>query len=221
MRASSSDPDLVVKPLLRGVSHQWAFFVSIATGVALVITAPSGRATVGAAVYAVAISAMLGASALYHRVSWPPAIEARMRQLDHSTIFVAIAGTYTPISLLVLHGAIEAIVLIAVWAGAIAGIMVEWLPFKPPRGYVTAVYVTLGWVAVIAIPQLWSSLGTAALLGIVAGGLLYTVGAFVHAFRRPDPWPRVFGYHEIWHCFVIAAAVAHYCVIAFAVLPRG
>jgi hemolysin III len=221
MNASSSGPDLAVKPLLRGVFHQWTFVVSIAAGVVLVITASSGRATVSACIYAVTISAMLGVSALYHRVSWPPAGEARMRRLDHSTIFLAIAGTYTPIALLVLHGTIEAIVLIAVWVGAIAGIIVEWLPFKPRRGYVTAVYVTLGWVAVIAMPQLVSSFSTAPMIGLVAGGVLYTGGALAYAFKRPDPWPQVFGYHEVWHCFVIAAAVAHYCVIAFAVLPRA
>ncbi len=221
MQASSSEQDLDVKPLLRGVFHQWTFFVSIVAGIALVITAPSGRATVCACIYAVTISAMLGVSAAYHRISWPPAAEARMRRLDHTTIFFAIAGTYTPIALLVLHGAIEAIVLIAVWVGAIAGIIVEWLPVKPPRGYVTAVYVTLGWVAVIAMPQLLSEFSTAALFGLIAGGVLYTVGAVAYGLKRPDPWPRVFGYHEVWHCFVIAAAVAHYCVIAFAVLPRG
>jgi hemolysin III len=209
------------KPRLRGVSHQYGFFVWIAAGVALVVTAPTGRATFGAVVYVLSIGLMLGTSALYHRRQWTPAGETRMNRLDHSMIFVAIAGTYTPIALLAVTGPIEAILLATVWTGAAAGIVIEWAPLQLPRGYVTAVYLTLGWVAVIALPQLWVDLGGLGFLLLAGGGVLYTVGAVVHATRRPDPVPTVFGFHELFHVFVLAAIAMHYALIAFVVLPRG
>jgi len=144
-----------------------------------------------------------------------------MNRLDHSTIFLAIAGTYTPIALIGLHGWIEVTLLAFVWGGCIAGIVMEWLPFEPPKGYITTVYVSIGWVAVIAIPQIWTNLGVAAFVLIAIGGGLYTIGAFVLAFRRPDPVPLVFGYHEVFHAFVVVAATLHFIAITFFVLPKG
>ncbi len=209
------------RPTFRGVSHQWGFFVALVATTLMVISAPSGRATFAAVVYGVCLCAMLGVSALYHRVRWGTVGGRRMNRLDHSTIFLAIAGTYTPIAIIGLTGWVEPTVLTFVWVGSIAGIVAEWLPFEPPRGYTTTVYVSIGWVAVIAVPQLWTNLGVAAFVLIAVGGALYTIGAFVLAFRRPDPVPLVFGYHEVFHVFVVLAATLHFIAITFFVLPKG
>jgi hemolysin III len=206
------------KPLLRGVSHQWGALVFAVLGVALVIAAaPDAR--IGTAIYVLCLVAMLTTSAVYHRVPWGEVGSARMRKADHTGIFLAIAGTYTPICVSGLDGSLRWVILGLVWTLAAIGILLEWLPFRPPKGYVTAVYVTLGWVAVIGVPALWDGLGLVGVLLLAAGGLLYTVGAFVHAFRWPDPWPRVFGFHEIWHLFVLAAAAMHFACVALVVLP--
>ncbi len=142
-----------------------------------------------------------------------------MLQLDHTAIFLFIAGTATPILLLTSHGATRAIVLGLVWSIAIGGVLFEWLPIPAPRGYVTAVYLVLGWVGLLALGGLWRNTGAAGVALVAAGGVLYTAGAIVHAARRPDPWPRVFGYHEVFHALVIGAVILHYCAIAFFVLP--
>jgi len=210
---------ILTKPRLRGVTHFYAFFASIVLGVALVAAAPTGEATIGAAVYATTLIAMFGASALYHRPNWSPGHARRLLQLDHTAIFLVIAGTATPILLLTAHGALEVVMLTAVWAIALGGIVFEWLPVTPWRGYVTTVYLVLGWIGILAIGGLWEHTGVAGVLLVTAGGVLYTAGAVVHAARRPDPWPRVFGYHELFHALVIVAALLHYCAIAFLVLP--
>ena len=214
--------DKLVKPRLRGVSHQWAFFVALVAGAVLVIAAPSGRATVAAAIYAVSVTAMFGASALYHRIDWKSLAARRwMRQLDHSMIYVLIAGTYTPFALLVLEGGLADAVLIAVWAGAVLGIGLKFLWPDTPKWLTATVYVSLGWVAVIAFPQLASELGVLGMTLIAGGGILYTAGALVYALRRPDPVPAVFGYHEIFHVLVIAAAVLQFVAVAAYALPEG
>lgn len=207
----------IVKPLLRGVSHQWGAIVFAIAGVVLVVDAPASDRP-ALTIYAVCITAMLATSALYHRGRWTDGGTAVMRKADHSGIFLAIAGTYTPLVWLALDPWTRWGVLLPVWLLAIAGIVLEWLPFQPPRGYVTAVYVTLGWIAVIALPSIWSDLGVTGFALIVGGGLVYTVGAFVHAFHWPDPWPAIFGYHEIWHVFVLVAAAMHFACIAFIVV---
>jgi len=211
-------PDL--KPRLRGLSHQWAFFVSLLTGGALVVSAPTAKATVAAAVYAASVAGLFGASALYHRINWASAkARAWMRRLDHSMIFLLIAGTYTPFAVLALHGPLSTAILIAVWAGALAGIVFKLVWIAAPKAVVAAVYVVLGWVAVAAFPQLISRLGVLPTALVAAGGVLYTVGAVIYALRRPDPVPTVFGYHELFHSLVIAAAALQYAVVAFYVLP--
>lgn len=210
---------VLTKPRLRGVSHFYAFFVSIVLGLAIVATAPGGEATIAAAVYATTLVVMFGASALYHRPNWSPAQARRFLQLDHTAIFLVIAGTATPILLLTSHGALEVVMLTAVWGIALGGIVFEWLPLNPWRGYVTTVYLVLGWIGIVAIGGLWEHTGVAGVLLVIAGGVLYTAGAVVHATRRPDLWPHVFGYHELFHAFVIVAALLHYCAIAFLVLP--
>jgi hemolysin III len=210
----------IARPRLRGVSHQWAFYFSLVAGLALVIAAPGGRATLASAIYAVSVAALFGTSALYHRVTWP-SISARrwMRRLDHSMIFLLIAGTYTPFALLVLDGTLAVVILSVVWAGALGGIVLKLVWIDAPKPLVALLYVLLGWVAVAAFPDLLDGLGLTSMVLVAAGGLLYTAGAVVYTLGRPDPVPTVFGYHEIFHALVIAAAALQYAVIAFFVVP--
>ncbi len=208
-----------VKPRLRGVSHFSSLWVALVAGVVLVVVAPAGTATVGAAIYAVSLVAMFGASSLYHLGNWSPATARILLKCDHTAIFLLIAGSYTPICLLALDGAGRALVLGVVWCIAIAGIVFEWLPVRAPRGYVTAVYLTLGWIGVVALVPLWEHTGWVGVTLIALGGVSYSVGAIILGAKKPDPWPRVFGYWEIFHVLVIVAATLQYCAIAFVVLP--
>jgi hemolysin III len=208
------------KPRLRGVWHQWAFFVSVAIGAALVIAAPSGQPRLAAAIYALTVTALFGTSALYHRVTWASVAARRwMRRLDHSMIFCLIAGTYTPFALLVLDGDLATVILIVVWAGALAGVLMKLVWIDAPKALVAVTYVMLGWVALAAFPTMIERLGVTASTLVAVGGLLYTLGALVYAFQRPDPAPSVFGYHEVFHALVILAAALQYAVIAFYVIP--
>jgi len=221
-RAKAADAaNAIPKPRLRGVSHQWAFFVSLVAGAALVIFAPEGEATLAAAIYAASLSGLLGVSALYHRVDWKPVTRRWMRRLDHTMIFFLIAGTYTPFALLVLDGPIADAILAVVWIGAIAGAIVEMIWIDHPKWVGALIYISLGWVAVAAFPQMWEAMGVAGMLLIAAGGLLYTAGAVVYATQRPNPNPAVFGYHEIFHLLVIAAAGFHFAAVAIYALPAG
>jgi hemolysin III len=209
-----------LKPRLRGVSHQWAFFVSLAAGIALVIVAPAGRATLATAIYAASVVALFGVSALYHRITWTSEdVRRLMRRLDHSMIFFLIAGTYTPFALLVLEGTLATAILVAVWGGALAGIVLNLVWIDAPKWVTALVYIVLGWVAVAAFPEMISQIGLTATALVGIGGILYTLGAVVYALNRPDPVPAVFGYHEVFHVLVIAAAALQYAVIAFYVLP--
>jgi hemolysin III len=208
-----------VKPRLRGVFHQWTFFAAVVAGAVLVLVAPAGQATVATAIYAVTVIGLFGVSAVYHRVNWG-SVRARMwmRRLDHTMIFLLIAGTYTPFALLVLDGALSTGILIGVWAGAAAGVVLNMIWVDAPKWVTAVVYLGLGWVAVVAFPELVRELGVTATVLLGAGGLLYTAGAVIYALRRPDPVPAVFGYHEIFHLLVIVAAALQYSVIAFFVL---
>ncbi|HEU4735816.1 MAG TPA: hemolysin III family protein, partial [Solirubrobacterales bacterium] len=213
---AASDAIAAVKPKLRGVSHEWAFFVSLFLGAALIVAAKTPEATLAVAIYAVSLSALLGTSALYHRVNWArPSVRRWMRRLDHSMIFFLIAGTYTPFALLVLDGPLADAILVVVWAGAIAGAIVEMVWIEHPKWVAALIYMSLGWVAAIAFPGLWDEMGIGGTLLVAAGGILYTAGAVVYAIQRPNPNPRVFGYHEVFHLLVIAAAAAHFTAIAF------
>jgi hemolysin III len=210
------------RPQLRGVTHQWAFFISLVLGVALVITAPPGKATLAAAIYAGCVTLLFGASALYHRVTWRTDSARRwMRRLDHSAIFLLIAGTYTPFALLVLDGSLADVVLAVIWSGAVGGILLKLLWIDAPKWLAAVIYVALGWVAVAVTPDLISQVGVVASILVAAGGVLYTLGAVTYALRRPDPVPSVFGYHEVFHALVIVAAALQYAVIAFWVLPQA
>jgi len=210
------------RPQWRGVTHQWAFFISLVLGVVLVIQAPSGRGTFAAAVYAACVALLFGTSALYHRVTWRTTAARRwMRRLDHSAIFLLIAGTYTPFALLVLDGTLADVVLAVIWVGAAGGILLKLLWIDAPKWLTALIYVLLGWVAVAVTPDLISELGITASVLVGVGGLLYTAGAIIYALRRPDPVPAVFGYHEVFHALVIAAAALQYAVVAFWVIPQA
>jgi hemolysin III len=208
-----------LKPRLRGVFHQWAFFVSIVAGAVLVALAPTGRATLATAIYAVTVAGLFGVSATYHRVNWVSATARRwMRRLDHAMIFCLIAGTYTPFALLVLDGPLATAILAGVWGGALAGIVLNLAWVDAPKWVTASVYIALGWVALLAFPELASKLGAVAIAMIGVGGVLYTAGAVIYALKRPDPVPAVFGYHEIFHVLVIVAAAIQYIVIAVYVI---
>jgi hemolysin III len=219
MPSNSATLDLG-KPRRRGVSHQWAFYVSLALGAALVAAAEAGQPRLAAAVYAVSVAALFGTSALYHRITWASRAARRwMKRLDHSMIFFLIAGTYTPFALLVLDGALATVILVVVWSGALAGILMKLVWIDAPKALVAILYLALGWVAVAAFPTLLDELGITGTALVAVGGLLYTAGALVYAFQRPNPAPAVFGYHEVFHALVILAAALQYAVIAFYVIP--
>ena len=209
-----------LRPLLRGVSHAYAFWAALAAAVALVVLAPGATARVAGAVYGVGLCALFLASSTYHRWRWNPRWKPVLRRIDHSTIFVFIAASYTPVALLVLHGALRWVVLGGVWAGAIGGVALSVAWITAPRALAAACYVGLGWFAVIAVPQLVSALPVTPLVLFAAGGILYSIGALVYATRRPNPWPRTFGFHEVFHALVIAAAAAHFVALAGWVFPR-
>jgi hemolysin III len=208
------------RPRLRGVTHQWAFFISLALGAALVLSAPSGLASAAAVTYASCVAILFGTSALYHRIPWrSAAAHTWMRRLDHSAIFLLIAGSYTPFVLLVIDGVLADVILATVWVGAVGGIVLKVLWIDAPKWLVAVIYVMLGWVAVAAAPDMLEQLGLIPTAMVALGGLLYTVGAVVYAMQRPDPVPDVFGYHEVFHLLVILAAGLQYAVVAFWVLP--
>jgi hemolysin III len=210
-----------MKPKLRGVSHQYAFFVSLGCGLTLILAASDGRARLAAGIYAAAVSALFGTSALYHRVTWRPKARRWMRRLDHSMIFVMIAGTYTPVALVALKGSLASTILIVLWLGALGGVLFKLLWIDAPKWLFAGVYVALGLVTAAVFGELPATIGWLGVAGLALGGLLYVVGAIVYASGRPNPWPKVFGYHEVFHALVIVAAGLQYAVIAFAVLPRG
>jgi hemolysin III len=206
-------PPARAKPLLRGVLHQAAFFVSLAVAPLLIVGADGGRARLAAAVFAGSVAACFGASALYHRVTWTPGVRLWMRRVDHAGVYLLIAGTYTPVSLLVLRGAWRPTILAIVWTGAAAAIVLKFLWVSAPKWLAAAIGIGLGWVAVAALPQLISHLDPVGVTLLVAGGLAYTAGAVVYARRRPDPAPAVFGYHELFHALTIVAVVCQYVAI--------
>jgi hemolysin III len=208
-----------LRPLLRGVTHAYAFWAALAAASVLTVLAPPGAARVSAVVYGSGLCALFAASGTYHRWRWNPRWRPLLRRIDHSTIFVFIAASYTPVALLVMHGTLRWVILAAVWTGAAIGIVLSVAWITRPRMLSSACYLALGWVAVAALPQLVQRLDVAPLVLLGAGGLLYTVGAVVYATKRPDPWPRTFGFHEVFHALVIAAAVVQFVAMAGWVFP--
>ena len=220
-RAAAAEQIAKVKPRLRGVTHEYAFFVSLVLGATLIVLAKGFEARVAIAVYAVSLSALFGVSALYHRVDWRrPEVRRWMRRLDHTMIFLLIAGTVTPFALLVMDGPLATALLIAVWAGAAAGAIVELVWIDAPKGVSAAVYIAVGMIGAIGFPAIVAEAGIGAGLLIAGGGALYVTGAIIYAIQRPDPSPTVFGYHEIFHVLVIGAAAAHFAAIALFALPN-
>ncbi|MBV8999739.1 MAG: hemolysin III family protein [Solirubrobacterales bacterium] len=213
-------PVAPVRPRLRGVFHQWACACAVPLGLVLVIVAGTARARIALSVYALSLVGLFGASALYHRINWR-SVTARvwMRRIDHSMIFVLIAGSYTPFAMLVLHDPLAIAILVAVWAGALLGVAFNLVWSEAPTWLRAALYVCLGWVAVAALPQLGGAIGIGGMMLLGLGGVLYTLGAIVYAVKRPDPVPSVFGYHEVFHTLVIAAAALQCAVIVFWILP--
>ena len=208
-----------LKPRLRGRLHQLAFFVSIPAGITLVALARGSKARVGAAIFAASLTGLYGVSGAYHRGRWSVAAGRVMKRLDHSMIFVLIAGSYTPLTLLALQPAWGITLLTLAWTGAAVGVLITVLRVERWHRVGFAMYLGLGWLAVIAAPQLLRALSGAEVALLVAGGLLYTVGAIVLARNRPDPSPSVFGYHEVWHALVVGAGACHFALMLL--LVRG
>jgi hemolysin III len=211
-----------MKPLLRGWSHVVAFATVAVLGSILILVAasnasPSDRTWLS--LYVLGTLTMFGVSAMYHRVRWQPRAHSIMKRLDHSTIFFAIAGAYTPIAALALQGWQQRAVLAMVWGGALVGVALEWLPVTVPRWLFTAVYVIVGWSAALALPQMYSGLGPVGFGLVLGGGLSYTLGAVVYATKRPDPWPTVFGFHEVFHLGTVIGAGCHLAAISFVLVP--
>ena len=209
------------RPKYRGVLHSYCFFISIPAGILLVATAPSAAGKFASFAFAFGISAMLGISALFHRTDLSDSGWLRFRRLDHVGIYLCIAGGYTPIGMIAVDGWVQKTLLITAWVSVALGTTIRFLPFDPPYGFMNSLFLSMGWVAVLAIPQLLDFLEFEWILLLAIGGLLYTCGAFVVGLRRPDPWPETFGYHEIWHAMVVAAATLHYCVMAFGIIPQA
>jgi hemolysin III len=191
---------------------------ALGVGITLVVLAGPENAP-AFLVYGLAVAGLFGVSALYHRGRWRPGVRAWLQRADHSMIFVLIAGTYTPICVHVLNGTLGVALLVVVWTGAVIAVALELRPTQASRVVLVALSIALGWLALPALPAVVDGLGWAATALIALGGVLYTVGAVIYARRRPDPFPSVFGYHEVFHALTIGGAASHYAVIAFWVLP--
>jgi hemolysin III len=195
------------RPLLRGWLHLVCFFLAIPAAVLVVAVADGVEARVAAGIYSVGLVALFGVSGWYHRGRWSDVWRRRMQRLDHSTIFVMIAGSYTPLCLVVLDGWLSIAMLVVAWTGAVVGAVLAWSDFRRSNVLRGALYIVLGWAMVFATPQLLDALSPTELVLIAVGGLLFTVGAITLGTRWPDPFPRIFGYHEVWHVLVVAAVV--------------
>jgi hemolysin III len=219
----TTPPTPQVKPRLRGVIHQWSFLISVLAAAALVTlaaTTVSTTAAVATSIYSATVLGMFGVSALYHRRWWESLrVRAWMKRLDHSMIFLFIAGTYTPFMLLAMPPGTGHVVLAVVWGGALAGVALKLFWPHAPRWLATPVYVALGWVAVFVLPDLLSHAGVGAFVLLMVGGLFYTLGAVFYATRWPNPWPQVFGHHEFFHAATALAAASHYLAIWLALYP--
>jgi hemolysin III len=210
----AADVSAAVKPRLRGVLHEGAFAVSLVTGTVLICLADGARERFAVAVYAASVALLFGTSAAYHRGHWSPRGHDLMARLDHSMIFILIAGSYTPFALLLLEGTRQWVVLGIVWGGALVGVVMRNAFRQPPRWLFVGLYLALGWIAVGIVPDVLRRGGVAVLVLLAVGGLFYSVGAVVYALRRPDPSPRWFGFHEIFHACTLLAFVSHYVAVS-------
>lgn len=210
-----------IKPKLRGVSHQIAFFVAIVATAILVVRAPTTRASWASAVYGAALTTLFGVSALYHRPTWSPEQRKIMRRIDHAAIFLLIAGTYTPLFYLLDVPEMHYRPLWIVWCGALAGIAKSLLWPHAPKALTALLCVVLGWAVVGDVWRLGPTVGATSVALLVVGGVVYSIGAIVYARKRPDPLPTIFGYHEVFHALVIVAAMIHYAHVARIVAMSG
>jgi hemolysin III len=217
----SPTSSVLPRPLLRGVLHQAAFSVSLVVGTLLIVGADGARQHAAAAVFAGSVAACFGASALYHRVTWTPRLRLWMRRVDHAGVYLLIAGTYTPVCLLVLDGAWRPVVLVMVCVGAGAAIVLKFAWVEAPKWLAAVLGIALGWAGVAILPQLAARLNPAAVALLGVGGLAYTAGAIIYARRRPNPLPAVFGYHELFHGLTILGVACQYVAIAFFVIRAG
>lgn len=211
-------PSALARPAWRGRMHTWAFFVTIPAGLIVLIAADGAAARVVMAIYTATLLAGFGVSAAYHRLAESPRARTIMQRLDHSMIYLWIAGTYVPLSVIALPPRWGVPLLIVVVSGAVLGVFVKMVAFDRWRWLGYSLYPILGWTAIAAAPALWRYLSTPVLVLVVAGGLLYSVGVPVLFTRRPDPWPRTFGYHEVWHGLTVAAAGLHFAAISLVVI---
>ncbi|WCB96393.1 hypothetical protein DSM104299_05152 [Baekduia alba] len=210
-----------LRPLLRGVSHAYAFWAALVAAIVLTAVVPAGTPRVGAVVYGSGLCGLFAASGTYHRWRWNPRWRPLLRRIDHSTIFVFIAATYTPVALLVMHGTLRWAILVAVWVGALGGVILSVAWITAPRVLSALCYLALGWVSLFALPQMVDRLDIAPLVLLAVGGLLYSLGAVVYATKRPNPWPQTFGFHEVFHVLVILAAAVQFVALAGWVFPHG
>jgi hemolysin III len=208
------------KPSLRGVLHHWAAFFAFGGGTVLVAMAPTWRATAASAVYALSLVLLFGVSATYHRVQWSERARAWMRRADHASIFVLIAGTYTPIALLGLRGSEGKRLFIYIWAGATLGVVLSLFWVRAPKALTSAIAVAVGWTIAPYVGEVRRLLGPYMWV-ILAGGIAYTVGAIVYAMKRPNPRPATFGYHEVFHALTILGAALHFVAVIYVVRSSG
>ena len=210
-----------IKPLLRGVSHRAAFVASATLAPIVVVSAPGRWPRLITGLYSISIVALFGVSALYHRVNWGPVNRRRLQKFDHVTIFIAIAATYTPVAAFALSAWAAKLVLTLVWGGAFIGAVLRIRFTQAPKWVVAGPYLVIGWSLLAVNKDAWHQLGVLGFLLFLIGGLLYTLGAIVFAAQRPDPWPSMFGFHEVFHSLTVAAASLHYVAFVFVVLPKA
>jgi hemolysin III len=213
--AAAKGPHLpALKPKLRGWLHAGMFPATLVAGVTLTALADSPRGRIACAVYTLTACLLFGVSALYHRGNWTPGVSAMLRRLDHANIFLIIAGTYTPLAILLLPNGTATALLWFVWAGALAGILFRVFWVSAPRWLYTPCYLALGWAAVFYLPAFLRTGGVAVLVCVTVGGLLYSAGGVIYGIKRPNPSPRWFGFHEVFHSFTLAAFIVHYVGIS-------
>jgi hemolysin III len=208
-------------PRMRGVLHSAALPLCVAAGIVLISLAPDAASRAAAAIYSATACALFGVSAVYHTGRGSAARRRLLKRLDHSNIYLIIAGTYTPFAALALTGTTRAALLWCVWGGAAAGVALHLAWVQTPVWLTTPLYIGLGWIAAFAIPQLLRGAGVTAVVLAIVGGVLYTAGGVVYATRRPDPFPRVFGFHEVFHTLTVAAFTTQYVAVSLVVYAAG
>lgn len=207
-----------IKPKLRGWIHAGTFPLALAAGIVLIVLAPPIAPKVASVVFAISSWLLFGTSAVYHLGNWRPGVKAGLRRWDHSNIFLIIAGTYTPLAVMLLPKSTATLLLVIVWSGALLGLAARMIWLSAPRWLYVPVYIALGWVAVWFLPEFWRSGGPAIVWLVAAGGLAYTLGAVVYGLKRPNPSPKYFGFHEIFHTFTVIGFACHFVAVMMAVL---